>query len=286
MKIEIDDKSLMMIILLEECNLACTHCLRHDEPMEHGYKLSFKQLELCLLDCHSLERISWVHFTGGEPTLWTEKDRSLIDLLLEIAKAGFTPGFTTNGSFFVNYDKCREFFGKYFGSSSMPIRVYFSIDTFHKNFNPTKERAKSLDNIIKCRQELPPAQADLFEINVMSVISKDFNSLLPDGMVRYYQDRGVAFGFLPLLDMGKATAFSHLCPDLSSHNPEDLGAYRPFYKKKNQKRRIEMKNRDSADHINLIGSDYYFARPWRKVAQLGNLPDTIIRAYSNPVGGP
>ena len=72
MKIEIRDKSLMMIFLLEECNFECSHCLREDEPMVPGYKLSFKQLQLCLSDCQRLESISWVHFTGGEPTLCTD----------------------------------------------------------------------------------------------------------------------------------------------------------------------------------------------------------------------
>ena len=285
MKIEINDKSLMMIILLEECNLACAHCSREDWPMDPGYKLSFKQLELCLSDCHSLESIRWVHFSGGEPTMWAERNRNLVDLLLKIAKAGFTPGFTTNGSFFVNYGKCRDFFEKYVDGSSMPLRVYLSIDTFHKNFNLTKERAKSLDNIIECKQELPRARADLLEINVMTVISKDFNSLLPEGMIRYYESHGVAFGFLPLLPGGRANSLIHLCPDLSSDNPRDLGAYGQFHTKKSRKERGKTKNRHRADFINLIGNDYYFANPWRKVAQLGNLPDTIIRAYSGPAEG-
>ena len=69
MKIEIDDKSLMMIFLLEECNLECAHCIREDESMEPGYRLSFEQLQLCLSDCHGLESIRWVHFSAGEPAL-------------------------------------------------------------------------------------------------------------------------------------------------------------------------------------------------------------------------
>jgi molybdenum cofactor biosynthesis enzyme MoaA len=284
MKIEIEDRSLMMILLLEECNFACAHCAREDEPMDPGYKLSFRQLRLCLSDCRSLESLRWVHFSGGEPTLWKERNRGLVDLLLEIAKAGFTPGFTTNGSCFVDYGKCYDFFAKYVDGSNMPLRVYFSIDTFHRNFNVKKGRSRCLDNVMKCKQELPRAKADLLKIAVMAVISKDLNSLLPEEMIRYYESLGIAFGFGPLLPMGKAKSFSHLCPDLSSSNPEDLGAYQPFYRKKNRKKRGETKNRHRADFINLIGNDYYFTDPWRNVAQLEHLPDTIIRAYSNPVG--
>ena len=281
MKIEIIDKSLMMIFLLEACNFECIHCIREDEPMLRGYKLSFKQLRSCLSDCRRLDSIRWVHFTGGEPTLWKEKNRSLVDLLLEIAKADFIPGFTTNGSFFVNYGRCHDFFAKYVDGSIMPLRVYFSIDTFHRNFDVKKERSRCLDNVIKCKQEMPQVQANLLEINVITIISKDFNSLLPDGMIRYYESQGVTFSFLPLLLYGKAKSLSHLCPDINSDRPEDLGAYQLFHQKESRKKRGKTRNRHQADFINLIGNDYYFTDPWCKVAKLGHLPDTIKCAYSN-----
>jgi hypothetical protein len=166
----------------------------------------------------------------------------------------------------------------------MPLRVYLTIDTFHNNFDPVRETARSLDNILKCKRELPREQADLLEVNAMAVISKDFNSLLPDGMIRYYESLGVAFGFLPLFPAGRAKSFSHLCPDVNSDNPEDLGAYQLFHRKKDQERRRKTQNRHRADFINLVGDDYYFARPWRKVGRLGRLPDEIIGAYSGADG--
>ncbi|MFW9842853.1 MAG: radical SAM protein [Candidatus Thorarchaeota archaeon] len=281
MKIEVEDKSLMMIFLLEVCNFACSHCLREDEPMKPGYRLSSEQLRLCLSDCRKMESISWVHFTGGEPTLWTEGKRSLVDLLLEIAKAGFTPGFTTNGSLFIDYSRCHDFFAKCVNSSTMPLGVYLSIDTFHRNFHPDKGRAQSLDNVMKCKQKLPSVEASRLDVSVIATISKDFKSLLPEEMIRYYESSGVAIGFIPLKSMGKAKSFSHLCPDLSSENPEDLGAYRHFHEKRSQKKQGKIRNQYSAEFINLIGNDYYFTKPWRKVARLGHLPDTILLAYTN-----
>lgn len=280
MNIEIIDKSLMMIILLEECNFACAHCAREDEPMDPGYKLSFKQLQSCLSDCRNLESIRWVHFSGGEPTLWKEGNRGLIDLLLVISKAGFTPGFTTNGSFFVDYGRCHDFFVKYADGSIMPIRIYLSIDSFHKNYDVRKGRSRILDNVMKCKQELPRAKADLLDIRVIVIVSKDPGSLLPEEMIRHYESLGVTFGFVPLLRKGKAKSISHLCPDLSSSNPEDWGAYRQFHREENRERRDKTRNHNRAAHINLIGDSYYFTDPWRNVAQLGRLPDTIIRAYS------
>jgi MoaA/NifB/PqqE/SkfB family radical SAM enzyme len=110
MEIKIGDKSLMMIFLLEECNFSCDHCVREDEPMHPGYKLSFEQLKMCLSDCHSLQSIEWVHFSGGEPTLWTDGKRDMVDLLIEISRAGFEPGFITNGSNFMITANVTSFF--------------------------------------------------------------------------------------------------------------------------------------------------------------------------------
>jgi len=91
------DKTLIMIFLLEECNNDCPHCVRTDEPMLPGYKLYSEQLKICLEDCKKLESIEWVHFSGGEPTIWREGALGLVDLLIAISDAGFDPGFTTNG---------------------------------------------------------------------------------------------------------------------------------------------------------------------------------------------
>jgi hypothetical protein len=123
-------------------------------------------------------------------------------------------------------------------------------------------------------------KADLLNINVITVISKDPASLLPDEMVEYYESLGVTFGFVPLHLMGKAKSFSHLCPDLSSDNPEDMGAYYRFYRKEGGRRRSKTESQNEADFINLIGDDYYFTNPWRKVGQLGSLPEALVRAYT------
>ncbi|UCE67723.1 MAG: radical SAM protein [Candidatus Zixiibacteriota bacterium] len=280
MKIEIKDKSLMMIFLLEECNFKCAHCGREDEPMDPGYKLSFDQLQRCLSDCRNLKSINWIHFSGGEPTLWKEGTRDLVNLLLEIVDAGYTPGFTTNGSLFVNYDRCRDFFSLYTDCSTVPLRLYFSIDTFHKNYNAKKGRAKSLDNIIRLKKELSREKADLLNVSIIVTVSKDVDSLLPDEMIKNYESREIKFGFIPLYPMGKAKSFSHLCPDLDSDNPEGLGAYRRYYKKEDRKKPGDAEDRLRTDHIILIGNDYYFSDPWYKVGRLGYLPNGIIRAYS------
>jgi pyruvate-formate lyase-activating enzyme len=80
--------------------------------MPLGYKLSYEQFEEGLKDCGKMETIEWVHFSGGEPTLWKEGKLDFVDLLMGISRAGFKPGLTTNGSAFVDYFKCEEFFNR------------------------------------------------------------------------------------------------------------------------------------------------------------------------------
>lgn len=271
--LNISDKSLMMIFLLESCNFSCPHCVREDEPMALGYNLSFEQLKLCLEDCRNLQSVKLVHFSGGEPTLWTDGEHDLADLLVAIAQAGFEPGFTTNGSNFEDQDKCNDLLHKYFNHATEPLCLYLSIDTFHNNFDVEQCRAPSLDNVIKFKSNISPEKNELLNITVITVISKDTNSLLPDEMVKHYSSLGVKFDFIPLRPKGKARSFAHLCPDLSSTKPEDLGAYYRFRPQE------PLAKTTSSSNLVLIGDDYYLPDPWRKVGLLGNLPEVIINVY-------
>jgi MoaA/NifB/PqqE/SkfB family radical SAM enzyme len=290
MGIEINDKSLMMIFLLEECNFNCRHCVREDEPMDVGYRLSFQQLQRCLADCRTLEAVTWVHFSGGEPTLWREGDRDLVDLLLEISNAGFTPGFTTNGSAFVDYGRCDTLLRRYIEASTQPLRLYLSIDTFHGNFDRERARAVSLDNVLRCRRDLPHDRAEQLQLSVLVVVSKEPGSLLPGEMVSHYESLGVRFVFVPLGPSGRAKTMRHLCPVLDSDDPEDLGAYARFRKKDRADGSVLPDRQNQTSHIILVGDEYHvvlegapdFGGRWRSIGRLGALPDTIIRQYACP----
>jgi len=289
MEIKITDKSFMMIFLLEECNFACPHCVREDEPMGSGYKLSFRQLQSCLADCRTLGSIRRVHFSGGETTLWQEGNLDLVDLLLEIAASGFTPGFISNGSLFCEYERCYDFFRRYVEAADVPIRFYLSIDTFHGNFDPGTGRAQSLDNVLRCKRDLPGNTGDLLgQPHVVVTVSKDSGSLLPKQMVAHYESQGVCFGFIPLKYAGRARSLGNLCPDLQSEDPDALGAYQRFAPEHTITPPEQDAGRTTADYLILIGHDYYIHksindahsdRGWRKVAKLGQLTDSIVRAY-------
>jgi len=289
MAIEITDNSLMMVFLLEECDLSCPDCIRQDEPMDPGYKLSFQELRSCLADCRSLRSIRRVHFSGGEPTLWQEGDLDLVDLLLEIAAVGFTPGFISNGSSFCQYERCYDFFQRYVEASNVPLRFYLSIDTFHGNFDPETGRARSLDNVLRCMRDLPANAGRLLgQPEVVVIVSKDRASLLPDEMVAHYQSRGVRFTFCPMRCAGKARSMRELCPEPGSNDPNDLGAYQRYATGPRGDALDDDARRMCADYLILIGDDYYVhagtgddrcEHQWRKVAKLGRLSDEIVLAF-------
>ena len=290
MSIEIVNKSFMMVFLLEECNFACPHCVREDEPMDIGYRLSFRQLQSCLSDCRGLGSIRTVHFSGGETTLWREGELDLVDLLIQIAGSGFTPGFISNGSSFHEYEPCYDFFRRYAEVSSVPLRFYLSIDAFHDNYAPETGRALSLDNVLRCKRDLPGNAGDLLgDPQIVVVVSKDSASLLPDEMVAHYQSQGVQFGFVPLRYTGKARSLKDLCPKLDSDAPEDLGAYQRYASEDRRKPPEDDADLASADYPILVGDDYYVhigihddrgVHQWRKLAKLGQLPDEIVHAYA------
>jgi len=288
MNLDIDNTSLMMIFLLDECNFACPHCVKEDEPMARGYRLTFEQLRSCLADCRKLETLRWVHFSGGEPTLWHEAECDLVDLLLAISDAGFIPGFTSNGSAFVDYDGCHHIFDRYFDASSTQLRLYLSIDTFHQNFDPEAGRARCLDNILRYRRHLPQAKELQLETNVLVTVSKEVRSLLPEPMVAHYESLGANFVFVPLRFRGRAKALGDICPVLDSDDPSDLGAYARFHRSKTIDRAAEAAKREKVPNLILIGDAYYVAREtgdtlvdrWLRIGHLGALPDFVVRQYS------
>jgi organic radical activating enzyme len=281
----------MAILLLEPCNFDCPHCCRIDEPMAPGYRLTAGQLRACLEDARALTTLTWFHFSGGEPTLWAEEDLDLVDLLLDVSEAGYDPSFTTNGSGFVNPDRCRDFFARYVENARRPLLLYMSVDTFHGNFDREKERAPSVDNVVDFRETLSPEQAALIDLRFYATLSKAPESLLPEKMIRHYESRGVTVQFAPLSPMGKGRDLTALCPNVETGTAESMGAYFPFHKPKRSRPASPPtgKEREEATVLALIGDTYYFhfyatdpgeKDRWLEIGRLGGLPPEVVKAYT------
>lgn len=235
--------------------------------MEPGYRLAAAELEAALDDVLRLSTVTWVHLTGGEPTLWREGDLDLVDLLRLISDAGRDPSFTTNGSAFLDPARCDDFLRRYFDRAVRRLILYFSIDIYHGNFDPARERAPCLDHALAVRDGLPAERAALLELRVTSTMGRDPDSVLPEEMVRHYRDRGVRIGFAPLRCAGRARALREECfapdPSVSAQ----------------------------ASCLLLVGNRWllHFPAPtlderdrWVEVGPVGVLPDATVARYAVP----
>ena len=256
----------MGVSLLHKCNFNCEHCGyiylgdTDDHIVKPGYRVTWDQLNTMIDDCKSIRDSTWsVLFTGGEPTLWEEGDLKFIDVLLACARAGITPSFNTNGSYFDDYEQTRDFFNTYADNTKLTLSPFISMDNFHDNYDREKGRAKSLDNVVKVLDEMTPERRALFRIHVVIIVTKDPNSSLPQEMKDFYGAKGITFGDFPMLPIGKA---KNLQDQLS---PDHERFMRP--QEGEGERRPPMKG------ALLVGDSYmHFNKP---VGKLGHLSDFL-----------
>jgi len=150
------------VTLLHKCNFHCAHCGylyvgdSDDHIIRPGYRLTWQQIQTLISDCKRIkdETFAFV-INGGEPTLWEEGNLKLIDVLLAVSKAGIHPSFNTNGSYFVDYSQCYDFFCEYANKAEIPLMTAVSIDKFLDNYDRRRGRAESLDNVLKVLDEMP-----------------------------------------------------------------------------------------------------------------------------------
>jgi len=256
------------VTLLHKCNFKCAHCgyLYVDDSVDHdikpGYRMTWEQIQRVIADCNSIrdERFAFV-LNGGEPTLWEEGDLKFMDVLLAVAAGGIHPTYNTNGSYFVDYDRCYDFFHSYAEQAEIQLKTFVSMDKFHDNYNREKGRADSLDNIVKVLAEMPEDKREMHRIHVVTIISTDPDSCLPVEMKEHYGARGVTFGDFPMQPIGRAKDLMDEMPDSEEFfrsmppPPKDSGGF-PIG--------------------SLIGEHY--VRHGKKVAKLGHLKELVAMA--------
>jgi len=252
--------NIMGVSLLHKCNFNCEHCGyiyigdTEDHIIRPGYRLTWAQVMTAIEDCNSLKDSYWnMNFTGGEPTLWEEGEKDLIDILLASANAGILPTYNTNGSYFYDYDRTCEFFRKYLDNCSTHLKTFISMDYFHKNFDPETGRAKCLDNILKAYESFPENKRCQLSTHVVTIVTKDPASSLPDEMKKYYTARGVTFGDFPMLEVGKAKNLKDQLPEFSGY-PE-----------------MPVRKGGGPPVLVLVGDDYYVH--YKKSGKLGSMLD-------------
>ena len=208
------------LTLLHKCNFKCAHCGylyvgdSDDHVIKPGYRLTWDQIRTFISDCSGIEGETFsVVINGGEPTLWEEGDRKFIDVLLAVAEGGIIPNFNTNGSYFTDYGQCYDFFHRYAEEGKIPLNTFVSVDKFHDNYDREKGRAPSLDNIKKVLDEMPQDKRAMHHVHVVTIVSKDPNSFLPEEMKEYYAASGITQGDFPMQPIGRAKELMDEMPD-------------------------------------------------------------------------
>ena len=251
---------IMGVSLLHKCNFNCEHCGyiyvgdAEDHIIRPGYRLSWNQIETAISECTSLKDSYWnLNYTGGEPTLWEEDDKDLVDILVATANAGALPTYNTNGSYFYDYDQTYSFFHKYIDNADTPLKTFISMDKFHKNYDQETGRAKSLDNILKVLETFPDDKRSLLPTHVVIIVTKDPDSSLPEEMQQHYGSMGITFGDFPMLDIGKAKSLKDQLPEFSGYPP------------------MPVKEGGGPPVLVLVGDDYYIGNT--RTGKLGRMLD-------------
>jgi hypothetical protein len=251
---------IMGVSLLHKCNFNCDHCgyiyvgNAEDHIIRPGYRLTWDQVMTAISDCASLKDSCWnLNYTGGEPTLWEEDGKDLMDILIASANAGTIPTYNTNGSLFTDYDRTHAFFHRYIDNADTPLKTFISMDKFHKNYDPETGRAKSLDHIVKAGEPSPADKRDLLPTHVVIIVTRDPDSSLPEEMKRHYGSLGITFGDFPMLEIGKAKNLKDQLPEFSGF---------PF---------LPSKDGDGPHGLVLVGDDYYIGNT--RTGKLGRMMD-------------
>jgi MoaA/NifB/PqqE/SkfB family radical SAM enzyme len=250
----------MGVSLLHKCNFSCEHCGyiyigdAEDHVIRPGYRMTWDQVMTAVSDCRSLKGSYWnMNYTGGEPTLWEEDGKDLVNILIATAKAGILPTYNTNGSYFDDYDRAYEFLHRYIDNADTPLKTFISMDKFHKNYDQKTHRAKSLDNLLKVMETFPENKKSLLPIHVVIIVTKDPDSSLPEEMKEHYGSKGITFGDFPMLNIGKAKKLQDQLPKFDGYPP------------------IPAKEGDGPHVLVLVGEDYYIEST--RSGKLGRMMD-------------
>lgn len=261
---------IMGVSLLHKCNFNCEHCGyiyvgdAEDHIIRPGYRLTWDQVMTAIRDCASLRNSYWnVNYTGGEPTLWREDGKDLVDILIASANGGCLPTYNTNGSLFEDYGKGCDFFRRYLDHADTPLKTFVSMDKFHKNYDQESGRAKSLDNMVRAMETFAGEQRKLLSVHVVVIVTKDPDSSLPAEMKQHYGSMGITFGDFPMLNIGKAKDLQDQLPEFSGFPP------------------MPPREGDGPFGLVLVGEDYYSGN--HKIGKLGRMLDLYPHA-AQPAG--
>lgn len=219
------DKQILIFELTSYCNSKCEDCLRASMN-KTDYMMSYDEVIKSLnevkkfstnFDCFELK------LSGGEPTIWKNNGYDIIDIISECEKRNMKFALVSNGKVFEKYSYCEMFFDKLKANNVNKLKIYITIDNFHKNYTGLENNI--LDNLLKINEIF---DVDLY---VQSTITKRKEDNLSKEFVDKYFKRGVKFIMNPLLPWGRGKNLDEIVPYLylDKNDKQDLGDYLKYY---------------------------------------------------------
>jgi len=179
------------------------------------YHLSYKDVVDVANEVKYMDDIE-IRLSGGEPFLWEGDIKRLIEELFDL---GFTVSIITNGSFLKNSKNIKYIFGEIV---QRKLKLYISIDIWHKNYNVKDCRNKTLDNLIEWNNT-----ENNLDIYVQTTYTTDKQYNMSTEFIKYYRNKGIKFTINSLLPWGNGKNMDSLIPklSLSGNSKAGLGEY-------------------------------------------------------------
>ena len=140
--------------LTDACNKQCAPCLR--TANRKAFWLKYDQLRAYLKDIEVLSSkytISYQFVTGGEPTIWRDGDRDIVDALQTLDQAPFVQSVVlpTNGKVMEDEEQARRLLSRLARVMTRSLVVGLSVAEYQENFDD--RGCQALDNLLKIREK-------------------------------------------------------------------------------------------------------------------------------------
>ena len=219
------DKQILIMELTSYCNSNCEDCLRAGMN-DQNYMLPYDSIIKALNEIKSFSsnfKFFELKLSGGEPTIWKDDKYDITDVISECEKRSLIFSLISNGKVFKEYEYCKDFFKKLKDKNVHKLKIYITIDNFHKNYHGINN--KILDNLLKIRESF-----DL-DIYVQSTVTKQKKDNLSDEFIDKYFKNDIKFIMNPLLPWGKGEKLTEVVPYLNLNNNDkiELGDYSKYF---------------------------------------------------------
>ncbi len=210
--------------ITDACNKNCNACLRL--PHSGTYNLRFDDVLAYQRDLRVLSsryRIAYQFVTGGEPTIWRDRDKDVVDILGALDDLGFVGLLTmpTNGKALEDKGAAAALLRRISERTTTGVVVGISIAEYQNNLDENGSAA--LDNTLDLCKD---PQIKIFPMALVTLSNDDSTS---DRLRRLYPR--LLQRVTALAPLGGGADHAQACPSLSlsGNDKSSLGSFLPHF---------------------------------------------------------